>query len=148
MLVSCAVVWWCVDSHSILRSSIMLSVIPRSIGQSCSGGGRRVATVGMFAYVGVCRRMWVAVLEIRLWWAMCLFGMGKILESMASLVILCQFLYMVIVNDLPMSEKRVTIGNCFLLYMVYVEITSYCWCRWELFSNKLQKICVSQQNRC
>ena len=35
----------------------MLSVIPKSIGQSYSGGGRRVATVGMFACVGVCRRM-------------------------------------------------------------------------------------------
>ena len=58
-----------------------------------------------------------------------MFGMGKILETVASLVIVYQFLYMVVVNDLPMSDKRVIIGNCLLLYMVSVEITSYYWCR-------------------
>ena len=35
----------------------MLSATPRSIGQNCSGGGRRVANVGVFAYMGVCRCM-------------------------------------------------------------------------------------------
>ena len=48
----------------------------------------------------------------------------QIVESLASQAIVCQFLYMVVVNDLPMPEKGVTIGRMFL-YAVSVEITSY-----------------------
>ena len=36
--------------------------------------------------------------------------------------------YMVVVNDLPMSEKGVTMERM-LLYVVSVEITSYYTCR-------------------
>ena len=47
----------------------------------------------------------------------------QIVESLVSQAIVCQFLYMVVVNDLPMPEKGVT-GRMFL-YAVSVEITSY-----------------------
>ena len=40
---------------------------------------------------------------------------------------LCQFLYMMVVNCLPMSEKGVTMGRMFL-YVVSVKITSYYRC--------------------
>ena len=53
---------------------------------------------------------------------------GQIVESMVSLAITHQFLYMVVVNDLPMSEKGVTMGRMFL-YVVSIEIASYYWCR-------------------
>ena len=51
---------------------------------------------------------------------------------MVSQAVVCQFLYMVVVNDLPMSEKGVTMGRMFL-HVVSVEITSYYKCRWSLF---------------
>ena len=57
---------------------------------------------------------------------------AQIVESMVSQAIVCQFLHMVVVNDLPMSEKGVTMGRRFL-YVVSVEITSYYTCRWSLF---------------
>ena len=41
---------------------------------------------------------------------------------------LSQFLYMVVVNDLPISEKGVTMGIMFL-YVVLVRIKGYCRCR-------------------
>ena len=47
---------------------------------------------------------------------------------MVSQVIVCQFLYMVVVNDLPMFEKGVKMGRMFL-YVLSVEITSYYMCR-------------------
>ena len=43
---------------------------------------------------------------------------------MVSQVIVCQFLHVVVVNDLLMSEKGVTMGQMFL-HVVSVEITSY-----------------------
>ena len=57
---------------------------------------------------------------------------GQIVESVVSQAIVCQFLYMVVVNDLPMSEKGVTVGRMFL-YVVSIEITSYYCCRQSLF---------------
>ena len=39
---------------------------------------------------------------------------GHIVESMVSQAIVCQFLYMVVVNDFSMSEKGVTMGRMFL----------------------------------
>ena len=39
---------------------------------------------------------------------------GQIVESMVSQAIVCQFLYMVVVNDFSMSEKGVTMGRMFL----------------------------------
>ena len=50
---------------------------------------------------------------------------------MVSQAIVCQFLYMVVVNDLLMSEKGVTVGRMFL-YEVSIEIASYYRCRWSL----------------
>ena len=49
---------------------------------------------------------------------------GQIVETVVSQVIVCQFLHVVVVNDLLMSEKGVTMGQMFL-YVVSVEITSY-----------------------
>ena len=46
---------------------------------------------------------------------------------MVSQAIVYQFLNMVVVNDLPMSEKGVTMRSMFL-YVVSVEITSYYRC--------------------
>ena len=43
---------------------------------------------------------------------------------MVSQEIVCQFLYMLVVNDLSMSEKGVTVGRMFL-YVMSIEITSY-----------------------
>ena len=43
---------------------------------------------------------------------------------MVSEAIVCQFLHMVVVNDLPMSEKGVTMRRMFL-HVVSIEITSY-----------------------
>ena len=45
---------------------------------------------------------------------------------------LCQFLYMMVVNCLPMSEKGVTMGRMFL-YVVSVKITSYYRCSLFMF---------------
>ena len=53
---------------------------------------------------------------------------GQKMQSVGSLAVVCQFVYMVVVNDLPMSEKGVTIERM-LLYVVSVEITSYYTCR-------------------
>ena len=53
---------------------------------------------------------------------------GQIVESTVSKAIVCQFLDMVVVNDLPMSQKGVTMGRM-LLYVVSIEITSYYKCR-------------------
>ena len=53
---------------------------------------------------------------------------GQIVETVVPQVIKCQFLYVVVVNDLLMSEKGVTMGQIFL-YVVSVEITSYYTCR-------------------
>ena len=53
---------------------------------------------------------------------------GQIVESTVSKTIVCQFLHMVVVNDLPMSQKGVTMGRM-LLYVVSIEITSYYKCR-------------------
>ena len=53
---------------------------------------------------------------------------GQIVETVVSQVIVCQFLHVVVVNDLLMSEKGVTMGQMFL-YVVSVEITSYYTCR-------------------
>ena len=50
------------------------------------------------------------------------------MQSVGSQAVVCQFVYMVVVNDLPMSEKGVTIERM-LLYVVSVEITSYYMCR-------------------
>ena len=47
---------------------------------------------------------------------------GQIVESVASLAVVCQFLWTVAVNDLYMSEKGVIMGR------MWVEITSYYWC--------------------
>ena len=47
---------------------------------------------------------------------------GQIVENKVSQATVCQFLYMVVVNDLPMSEKGVTMGRMFL-YVLSVEIT-------------------------
>ena len=49
---------------------------------------------------------------------------GQIVETVVSQVIVCQFLHVVVVNDLLMSEKGVTMGQMFL-HVVSVEITSY-----------------------
>ena len=49
---------------------------------------------------------------------------GQIVESVVSQEIVCQFLYMLVVNDLSMSEKGVTVGRMFL-YVMSIEITSY-----------------------
>ena len=43
---------------------------------------------------------------------------------MVSQAIVCQFLNMVVVNDLPMSEKVVTMRSMFLC-VVSVELTGY-----------------------
>ena len=53
---------------------------------------------------------------------------GQIVETVVSQANVCQFLYMVVVNDSPMSEKEVTMGRIFL-YVVSVDITSYYKCR-------------------
>ena len=53
---------------------------------------------------------------------------GQIIESVVSQAIACQFLYMVVVNDLPMSEKGVAMGRMFF-YVVFVEITRNYTCR-------------------
>ena len=45
---------------------------------------------------------------------------GQIVESVVLQAIVCQFLYMVVVNDLHMSEKGVTMGIMFL-YVVSVR---------------------------
>ena len=50
---------------------------------------------------------------------------GQIVESVVSEAIVSQFLYMVAVNDLPMSEKGVAMERMFL-YVVSIEITSHC----------------------
>ena len=57
---------------------------------------------------------------------------SQIVESLVSQAVVCQFLYMVVVNDLPVSEKGVTMGRMFL-YVVPIEIRSYYRCRWSLF---------------
>ena len=49
---------------------------------------------------------------------------GQIVGSVVSQEIVCQFLYMLVVNDLSMSEKGVTVGRMFL-YVMSIEITSY-----------------------
>ena len=38
---------------------------------------------------------------------------GQIVESVVSLAIVCQFLYIVTVNSLPMSEEAVMMGRTF-----------------------------------
>ena len=60
-----------------------------------------------------------------IWWFCIAKGLdGELVETMVSQAIMCQFLFVVVVNDLPMSEKRLTMGkNVFL-----------CGVRWD---NKL-----------
>ena len=47
---------------------------------------------------------------------------------MVSVAIFCQFLYMVVVIDLPMSQKGVIMGRMFV-FVCGGEITSYYRCR-------------------
>ena len=49
---------------------------------------------------------------------------GQIIENMVSQAIMCQFLYMVVVNHLPRSENGVTMGRMFL-YVVSIEVSYY-----------------------
>ena len=47
-------------------------------------------------------------------------------ESVVSLATWCQFLFMITVSSLPMSEKEVTRGECFFLSVMFVGITGDC----------------------
>ena len=44
---------------------------------------------------------------------------GQIVGSVVLQAIVCQFLYMVVVNDLPMSEKGLKCEECFCVCCVH-----------------------------
>ena len=56
-------------------------------------------------------------------------------ESVVSLGTMCQFLCIMVVSCLPMSEKGVIIEleECWSLYVVFVGITGNCGCGSRLF---------------
>ena len=58
---------------------------------------------------------------------------GQMVEIVASLAIVCQFLCTAAVNSLLMSEKVVTTGRMFFSFCGVRWITSYCGCRSKLF---------------
>ena len=53
---------------------------------------------------------------------------GQIVESVMSLATVCQFLGIVAVNSLPMSEIEVTTGRMLLLSVVFFGIAGYWGC--------------------
>ena len=154
VLVFCAVVGWCV--LIFIACCGVLSCCQHHQNHLCEiVRGRKknsVATVGVFACVGVWRCMWVSVLGVVLWWAVTLRGVDKIVVNAAGFCIgRYRFRW-------PDSRKRGISGNCVPVLMdgsyewfAYVwkgsdngenvcfcmwcpfEIASYSGCRWGLF---------------
>ena len=76
---------------------------------------------------------------------------GQMVESVVSLATMCQFLCMMAVSCLPMSEKGVIMGECWFLYVVFIGITGNCGCgSWlfYVFNDEVQWVRAGKKNAC